>query len=198
MISPRNGMLLWAILWNKHLALLSIILFIEKWRCPKIECRKWKFYFADISYKPVVAYLLSAEGGAALIPLPHALFGLLPIFNTNFPPFFKSSWLNQGFSHSWPFSVADWMYLFSSEAFGASISNTGTVAEGHLCIGEKRTPDIVDGQFPEYWIETQWGENYKWSLPPPSSSPGIPIRSLRNQVFSIWRIRFWVFQGWPA
>src|SRR5690606_39981581 len=64
------------------------------------------------------------EGGAASGALPHAVFGFGPISSTSRAPFSISSWLNQGLFQGRPFSVADWMYLFSGELFSATISKT--------------------------------------------------------------------------
>ena len=57
-----------------------------------------------------------------------------------------------------------------------------SVAQSYLSIGKERTTDVVRRR-------TRCNPNEENTtnevIPPPSSSPGTPIKSLRNQVFSI-------------
>ena len=94
-------------------------------------------------------------------PLAHVLLGLLPITNTSLPPLIRSSWLNHDLFHSLPFSVADWMYLLSSEAFLSFDFEDSSVAECNLGICEKRASDSVGRQSRSDRVEAQGGEDHK-------------------------------------
>ena len=86
------------------------------------------------------------EGGTASSALPHFLFGWLPIIKVSLTPFLMSLWLNQGLFHSCPFKVADWMYLFSSEALMASISKIFPLLNVILVLVNKGLPMLYDGE----------------------------------------------------
>ena len=62
------------------------------------------------------------EGGALSGALPHFSLGREPISKMSLPPLTKSSCVNHGLSSACPFNVADWMYLFLSDTFLASMT----------------------------------------------------------------------------
>src|ERR1017187_1069397 len=64
------------------------------------------------------------EGGAASGALPQAGLGRGPMTRTSAPPPARSKCANHALSHGFPFSVADWMYLFCAETFLAVIVKT--------------------------------------------------------------------------
>ena len=86
------------------------------------------------------------EGGTASSALPQFLLGLSPITNTSLAPFLISSWLNHGLFHSFPFKVADWIYLLSSEAPIASISKIFPLLKVILAFVKSGLPMLYEGE----------------------------------------------------
>src|ERR1035437_7497641 len=64
------------------------------------------------------------DGNAASVALPHGVLGRGPISKTIVPPLTISLCSNHGMFNGLPFSVADWMYLFTAETFLAVMVNT--------------------------------------------------------------------------
>jgi len=112
------------------------------------------------------------EGGAASGPLPQAMFGRGPISRTIVPPLTISLCSNQGLFSGLPFSVADWIYLFTAETFLALIVNTFPSASVSLTSSKIGLPMSYTGRPGQTGKKPIALNTYQDEVSPLSSSPG--------------------------
>src|ERR1035437_1592675 len=135
------------------------------------------------------------DGGAAVGALPHAVFGRGPILRASVPPLAISPCSNHGLFKGLPFSSADCMYLFTAETFWAVIVNTFPLPRVIFVSPKIGLPMSYTGR-PGLTVKSPMAlMTFQEDIPPPSSSPTIPVGPALYQIAMTSRTLRWVFQG---